>query len=112
MTTLAAPRSEGNFVTYLTALGDDVQVEIEPTADDFIPLRGGDRSFGALEPLFAPVFQAVGTLIRDARRVHPDAINIRFGIKLTGRGTAAVAQNAGDGHFDITLTWNRSDGRD
>jgi len=102
----AAP--EPKLATYATPYGDEVRVEIQPTADEFMPIRG-DRSLGRLELLFAPVFQAVGTLIQDARRVDPDAINIRFGIKLTGGGTAVVAKNAGEGHFEINLTWNRPD---
>jgi hypothetical protein len=107
MRNVAVRPSEGNVVTFATEDGDEVRVEIEPTADDFMPIRG-DRSLGGLEVLFTPVFLAVGKLIRDARRVNPDAITIRFGVKLTGEGGAMVARDADGGNFEITLSWSGS----
>ena len=101
-------RPSGNSVTYATTDGDEVQVEIEPTSDGFMPIHD-DRPLGRLESLFTPVFLAVGTLIKDARRVDPDAVSIRFGVKLTGGGKAIVARNAADGNFEISLSWNKSD---
>jgi hypothetical protein len=103
---LAIRRSDDNFVTFDTADGEEVQVEIERTAGDFVPIRS-DRSLGRFEFLSRPVFEAVGTLIRDAREVGPDTVNIRFGIKITASGSAIVSRNVNEGNFDISLTWNR-----
>ena len=103
---MAAPRDGGPFVTYSTTDGGDVRVEIEPSDDGFMPVKG-ERPLGRLDDLFSPVFSAIESLAVEARRVNPDGVAIRFGIKVTASGKPVIAKNIGEGNFEISLNWNR-----
>jgi Trypsin-co-occurring domain 1 len=41
------------------------------------------------------------------KEARPDGVELKFGIKVTGGVSWLVAKAAGEGNFEITLTWSR-----
>lgn len=44
-------------------------------------------------------------LLEKARSAHPDEVEVKFGVKVTGGANWLIAKAATEGNFEITLTW-------
>lgn len=53
-----------------------------------------------------PVAETLIEKLRDLA-VHPDAVEIQFGIKLSGSVGALIASTGTEANFQIKMTWNR-----
>ena len=99
-------RLDGPYVTYTTDSGEDVQVEIEPS-DGFFPISK-DRSLGSMSFAVRPAMAAGDAIFKEARVIHPSEMTVRFSIKVIASGVM-IAKGAGEGNFEITMSWRAED---
>jgi len=69
-------------------------------------LEAGRRLTDAL----ASVREAAGQSISVLRSLSPDALELEFGVKLTGEAGAIIARTAAEGHFTVKLSWSGENG--
>ncbi|WP_422773803.1 CU044_2847 family protein [Plantactinospora sp. WMMC1484] len=80
-----------------------VQFEIEPVAG-FRPAGVGDVA-GTVRDAVAPALEAAREVLDQVRELAPDAVDVRFGVKVTGTASWLVAKASTEGNFEITLSW-------
>jgi hypothetical protein len=82
--------------------------EIEPVAG-FRPARVGDIA-GRVKDAAAPAIEAARELLEQVRDLAPDAVEVKFGIKVTGTTSWLIAKAATEGNFEVTLSWQPGTG--
>lgn len=91
-------------VTY--GVDDDVivSVEIEPV-EGFAP-AGVDEIAGQVRAAVQPAVAAARAVLEQAKALAPSAVQVKFGVKVTGTANWLVAKAATEGNFEVTLSWN------
>lgn len=79
------------------------QFEIEPV-DGFQPAGTGSVA-GRVRDAAAPAIEAAREILTQARRLTPDAVQVKFGVKVTGTTSWLVARSSLEGNFEVTLSW-------
>ena len=79
------------------------QFEIEPLAG-FQPAGAGDVA-GWIRDAAAPSIEAARVLLDQVKDLAPDAVQVKFGVKVTGTANWVVAKAATEGNFEVTLSW-------
>ncbi|GLI00373.1 CU044_2847 family protein [Phytohabitans aurantiacus] len=79
------------------------QFEIEP-APGFHPAGPSDVA-GKVWEAAGPAVEAAMAVMDRVRQMSPDAVEITFGVKVTGTVDWLVAKAASEGNFQITLSW-------
>jgi hypothetical protein len=77
--------------------------EIEPTPG-FHPAGPRDVA-GKVWDAAGPAVEAAMAVMERVKKMSPDAVEISFGIKVTGTMDWIVAKAATEGNFQITLSW-------
>ncbi len=77
--------------------------EIEPFPG-FQPAGAGDVA-GRVRDAAQPAIEAAQTLLDQVKSLAPDAVQVKFGVKVTGTANWLVAKAATEGNFEITLSW-------
>jgi hypothetical protein len=90
-------------VGYALEDGTVVRFEVEP-GPGFAP-AGGDGVVGKLEEAATPLVAGAKVLLEKVRAAHPDEVEVKFGVKVTGTANWLIARAATEGNFEITLTW-------
>lgn len=97
-------------VTYRVDDGKPVMLEIEP-AQGFTPASPGEV-LGRVQEAIAPAVEAAKAVLDKVKEVGPDEVVVKFGVKASGQANWLVAKAAGEGNFEVTLTWSRHDHKD
>jgi hypothetical protein len=92
-------------VTYRVDDVTTVGLEIEP-AEGFRPAGPGEV-LGRIQEAIAPAVEAAKAVLDKVKETRPDEIEVKFGVKASGEASWLVAKAAGEGNFEITLTWSR-----
>ena len=95
--------TESEVVTYGVGDGGEVSFEIVPV-EGFVPV-GLDTIAGQVEKAVEPAIAAARAVLEQARRMAPDTVQVKFGVKVTGTTNWLVAKAATEGNFEITLSW-------
>lgn len=85
---------------------DDMTIalfEIEPVVG-FQPAGVGDVA-GRVRDAAGPAIEAAREMLEQAKRLAPDGVEVKFGVKVTGTATWLVAKAATEGNFEVTLSW-------
>lgn len=77
--------------------------EIEPTPG-FHPAGPRDIA-GKVWDAAGPAVEAAMAVMERVKKMSPDAVEISFGVKVTGTMDWIVAKAATEGNFQITLSW-------
>jgi hypothetical protein len=77
--------------------------EIEPTPG-FRPAAAGDLA-GRVKDAAAPAIEAARELLEQVKDLAPDAVQVKFGVKVTGTANWLIAKAATEGNFEVTLAW-------
>jgi Trypsin-co-occurring domain 1 len=77
--------------------------EIEPMPG-FQPAGPSDVA-GKVWDAAGPAVEAAMAVMDRVKRMSPDAVEISFGVKVTGEMDWIVAKAATEGNFQITLSW-------
>ncbi|MFD6565255.1 CU044_2847 family protein [Micromonospora profundi] len=83
--------------------GTITEIEIEPVAG-FQPASSGDVA-GRVREAAKPAIQAARELLDQVRVLTPDAVQVKFGVKVTGTTNWLIAKAATEGNFEVTLHW-------
>ncbi|GIM89567.1 CU044_2847 family protein [Paractinoplanes toevensis] len=79
-------------------------------AFEFDPLPGfqpagvGDVA-GWVREAAGPSIEAARAVLDDVKRLAPDTVQVKFGLKVTGAANWVVAKAASEASFEVTLTW-------
>jgi hypothetical protein len=71
--------------------------------------RGADGVVEAgrrLEDALASVRDAAHASVKVLRELSPDAVEVEFGIKLSGEVGALIAKASSEGHFRVKMSWS------
>jgi len=96
------------IVTYSVDNSTSVRFEIAPV-DGFSPASPG-QVVGKVQDAVGPVVEAAKVVLDRVREAGPDQVELKFGIKVSGSADWFVAKAAGEGSFEITLSWDRHAG--
>jgi hypothetical protein len=77
--------------------------EIEPVPG-FQPAGAGDIA-GRVREAAEPAIEAARALLEQVKDLAPDAVQVKFGVKVTGTANWLVAKAATEGNFEVTLSW-------
>lgn len=86
------------------ALEDGTVVRFEVEAGPGFAPAGGEEIVGKLADA-APLVAGARVLLDKVRATHPDEVEVKFGVKVTGTASWLIAKAATEGNFEITLTW-------
>lgn len=92
-------------VTYRVDDVTTVKFEIEPS-EGFRP-AGPDEILGRVREAVGPAVEAAKTVLEKVKEARPDEVELKFGIKVSGGANWLVAKAAGEGNFEVTLSWSR-----
>ena len=95
--------TSSQVVTYTVDDDRTVSIEIEPV-EGFIPVAVDDVA-GRVRLAVQPALAAARTVLDQARELAPDAVQVKFGVKVTGTANWLVARAATEGNFEVTLSW-------
>ena len=104
---MAVARFEAADGTPVLVEVDDEGVGVERAS------RGTDGVLVAgerIEDALARVRPAAQAVLAEMRGLSPDKVKVEFGIKLTAGAGAVIAKTEAEGHFTVTLEWERSGG--
>jgi hypothetical protein len=94
---------ESQVVTYQAGSGQAVAFEILPL-EGFEPAGVGEV-MGRVRDAVEPAVIAAQEVLDRIRRLGPDRVEVKFGIKVSGRADWVVARAATEGNFEVTLAW-------
>lgn len=102
------PSSEGDavasqVVTYQLDDSTLVRFEIEPPPG-FQPAASTTIA-GRVRDAIAPAIETAQLVLDKAKALAPEEIEVKFGLKVSGKLDWIVARAASEGNFEITLTW-------
>jgi hypothetical protein len=92
-------------VTYRVDDATTVRLEVEP-GEGFHPAGPGEV-FGRVREAVTPAVEAAKAVLEKVKEAGPDAVEVKFGVKASGEASWLVAKAAGEGNFEVTLTWSR-----
>ena len=92
-------------VTYRVDDATTVMLEIEP-AEGFRPAGPGEV-LGRIREAITPAVAAAKAVLEKVKETQPDQVEVKFGVKASGEASWLVAKAAGEGNFEVTLTWSR-----
>ena len=94
---------ESRVVTY--ALDDSTVVSFEiETPPGFQP-ASPDKTIGRVQEAIAPAVAAAKVVLDKVKQAAPDEIEVKFGVKVSGKMDWLIAKAATDANFEIKLTW-------
>ena len=90
-------------VRYALDDGSVVLFEIEPL--DGFAEASTDRVVGRIRQAVAPAVRAAREVLDQVRAHGPKEVEVKFGVKVTGKMDWLVAKAASEGSFEVTLKW-------
>ena len=94
-------------VSYQVDDGTTVRLEIDP-APGFQPAAPGEV-LGRIQEAVTPAVEAAKVVFEKVKEIRPEGIEVKFGIKASGEANWLVAKAAGEGNFEVTLTWHHGE---
>jgi hypothetical protein len=61
---------------------------------------------GAVKDAVGPAVEAAKVVLDKIKEVHPKAVEVKFGIAVSGGANWGIAKTAAEGSFEVTLTWS------
>lgn len=89
-------------------VGDtEVRFEVEPGSEwgD----AGAAGLAGQVRDAVEPAVEAAKAVLDRIREARPDEVEVKFGVKVSGGASWVVAKAAGEGSFEVTMTWRRDE---
>lgn len=94
--------------TYRVDDATTVTFEIDPP-EGFRP-AGPEEVLGRVGEAVGPAVDAAKVVLDKVKEARPDRVELRFGIKVSGSANWLVARAAGEGNFEVALTWSSGAG--
>lgn len=90
-------------VTY--TLNDETEVKFEVDPAEGFTSAGSDQTVGPMREAIEPSLGAARIVLEKVREMHPDEVEVKFAIKVSGTMNWFIAKAATEGNFEITLKW-------
>ena len=94
------PLGEGGAVV-LFEIDETDSLGPQPVSDEAKAARSFEEALERVRP-------AVGRVLETLQDLSPGAVEVEFGLKLTGQAGAVFAKVATEGHFRVKATWSRA----
>lgn len=94
-------------VSYEVDEGTSVSFEIEPVPG-WEPAASSTEIVTRVREAVVPAVEAAREVLAQARRMAPQRVEVKFGVKVTGTVNWLVAKAASEGNFEVTLVWDES----
>jgi hypothetical protein len=91
-------------VRYRVDPGTVAEIEIEPVSGHR-PAGGVGDLAGTVKEAVGPSVAAAKVLLDQVKEIAPDAVEVKFGVKVTGTAHWVVAKAATEANFEVTLSW-------
>lgn len=89
-------------------VGDtEVGFEVEP-GSEWGDAGAGDLA-GQVRDAIEPAVEAAKVVLDRIREAKPDEVAVKFGVKVSGGANWVVAKAAGEGSFEVTMTWRQDE---
>jgi ribosomal protein S5 len=87
--------------------GTEVGFEVEPGSEwgD----AGASDLRGQVRDAIEPAVEAAKVVLDRIKEARPDGIEVKFAVKVSGGANWVVAKAAGEGSFEVTMTWHRDE---
>ncbi|HEY8471189.1 MAG TPA: CU044_2847 family protein [Natronosporangium sp.] len=96
------------IVTYRVDDETTVDIEIDPV-DEYVQAGVGDV-IGQVRDATESAVKAARVVLEQARELAPESVQVKFGIKVSGKVDWLVAKAATEGNFEVTLSWRPGTG--
>ena len=93
-------------VTYSLDDGTAAEFEIEPAAG-YVPAATHGEIIANIRDAVGPAVDAAREVLARVKPLSSEAVTVRFGVKVSGEKTWSIALAAGEGNFEVTLSWRR-----
>jgi Trypsin-co-occurring domain 1 len=80
-----------------------VGFEFEPEGD--FHQAGAKEIVGQVRKAVEPAVEAAKAVLEKVKEIKPDAVEVKFGVKVTGEASWVVAKASTEANFEITLSW-------
>jgi hypothetical protein len=90
---------------------DSTVVEFEVDPGSGWHQAGAKEVAGRVREAVEPAIEAAKVVLEKVKDAKPDAVEVKFGIKVTGEANWIVARAATEGSFEVTLTWSPAEGQ-
>lgn len=85
----------------------EVGFEVDP-GSEWGDAGTGDVA-GQVRDAVEPAVEAAKAVLDRIREAKPDEVEVKFGVKVSGGANWVVARAAGEGSFEVTMTWRRDE---
>ncbi|MFI6516677.1 CU044_2847 family protein [Spirillospora sp. NPDC050679] len=86
-------------------LDDTTQVTFEIIPESGFRPAGAAEAAGRVRDAVDPVVQAARTVLDKLKETSPDELELKFGVKVSGKANWIVAKAATDANFEVKLIW-------
>ena len=90
-------------VRYRAGDGVEALFEVDPP-EGYRPV-GRAAQPGSIHEAMRPAVEAAAEVLHHLKALRPDGIEVKFGIKVSGSASWLIAKAAGEGSFEVTMTW-------
>lgn len=87
-------------------LDDGTVVRFEADTDDGFRPVGADEVLGQIRDAVEPAIAGARAVLEQVKKAKPDAVELKFGVKVTGTANWVVAKAATEANFEVTLSWS------
>lgn len=87
------------------AVGEDTEVQFEIEPLDGYQQISADKTLGQVREAVRPAVEAAAVVLERVKALGPEAVTVKFGIKVSGGANWLVAKAASEGNFEISLSW-------
>jgi hypothetical protein len=86
-------------------LDDSTVVRFEIDAPPGFQPASGASVVGKVQEAIAPAIETAQLILERIKDLSPDAVEVKFGLKVSGKVDWLVAKAASEGNFEIKLAW-------
>jgi len=91
-------------VLYRADDGSTTQFEIDPLPG-YAPAAAAGEVIASVRDAVSPAIAAAKVVLDRLNELGSESVEVRFGVKVSGRDNWAVARRAEEGNFEVTLSW-------
>jgi hypothetical protein len=91
-------------------LDDATVVRFEFDPPEGYRSSGPDHVAGRIRDAVGPAVEAAREVLDKVTESQPDWVELKFGVKVSGTSNWVVSRTAGEGNFEVTLSWHPKNG--
>lgn len=80
------------------------QFEIDPPVG-FVPASSAGEVIATVQDAVGPAVEAAKAVLDRIKPLGSESVEVRFGVKVSGKERWSIARSIGEGNFEVCLTW-------